>query len=164
MLSTTPRCNTSTSFCRVKKVGGSYPPELPGSYKPTSFRGWVVDATTEYLELFFSNLLLGAGHELRNRQLHIGYSAELEKLIVQSAAEETLKSKNGTLNCTLDELKILKILIEEPAITQAQLADRLNKSLRTVKSNMAKLKEKGYIKRTNGRRFGHWDVLVELLF
>ena len=123
-----------------------------------------IHATTEYLELFFSNLLLGTKYELKNRQLHIDYSADLEKQVIQSAKEDSLKSKNCTLNCTLDELNILKILVEEPKITQAQLAERLNKSLRTIKNNMAKLKEKGYIKRADGRRFGHWEVLVELLF
>ena len=33
-----------------------------------------IHATTEYLELFFENLLLGTQHELKNRYLHIGYS------------------------------------------------------------------------------------------
>lgn len=121
-----------------------------------------IHATTQYLELFFSNLLLGTNFELKNRHLHVGYSEDLEKLAVQSAEEVSLKGKNYTLSCTLDELNILKILVNEPAVTQVQLSERLNKSLRTVKNNMAKLKEKGYIKRINGKKFGYWEVLVEL--
>lgn len=123
-----------------------------------------IHATTEYLEKFFSNLLLGTDFELKNRQLHIDYSAALEKTVVISAETEKIKDRNYTLNCTSDELTILKILSDNPNITQAQLAEKLNKSLRTVKSNMAKLKEKGYIKRMNGKKFGYWEVLVKPLF
>ncbi len=35
-----------------------------------------VYATTKYLELFFSNLLMGTEHELKNRYLHVDYKAE----------------------------------------------------------------------------------------
>lgn len=38
-----------------------------------------IHATTRFLELFFSNLLLGTKHELKNRYLHVDYEEEQEK-------------------------------------------------------------------------------------
>lgn len=35
-----------------------------------------IHATTKYLELFFSNLLLGTNHELKNRHMHVGLQAK----------------------------------------------------------------------------------------
>ena len=35
-----------------------------------------VYATTEFLELFFENLLMNAGHELKNRYMHIDFENE----------------------------------------------------------------------------------------
>jgi len=61
----------------------------------------------------------------------------------------------------LDELVILKMMIENLNITQKDLAKRIEKSERTVKNKVASLKEKGYIRRMNGKRNGKWEVLVE---
>ena len=35
-----------------------------------------IHATTEFLELFFENLLMNAGHELKNRYMHIDFQSE----------------------------------------------------------------------------------------
>lgn len=79
---------------------------------------------------------------------------------------EISKCQNGTLDDTLkltsDELEILKRLIENPAITHKELTEGLKKSLRTIKRDMAVLKEKGYICRLNGKRNGKWEVLVDV--
>ena len=37
-----------------------------------------IHATTEFLELFFENLLLNSGHELKNRYMHIDFQNERE--------------------------------------------------------------------------------------
>ena len=79
--------------------------------------------------------------------------------IVQRAKEEVSKGKICTLDCTLDELSILKLIIEKPDITQKELAKRIGKSERTVKNKIASLKEKKYIRRMNGKRNGKWEVL-----
>ncbi|MGN0464774.1 MAG: Fic family protein [Lachnospiraceae bacterium] len=118
-------------------------------------------ATTKYLELFFSNLLLGTDYELKNRYMHIDYVAGQTDNMVQSAIEDISKGKICTLNCPLDELAILKMMIENPNITQKELAKKIEKSERTVKNKVASLKEKGYIRRMNGKRNGKWEVLIE---
>lgn len=118
-------------------------------------------ATTKYLELFFSNLLLGTDYELKNRYLHVDYVPEKIDTMIQSATEDIPKGNSCTLNCPLDELTILKLMIEDPNITHKELANRLEKSERTVKNRVASLKEKGYIRRLNGKRNGKWEVLVK---
>lgn len=122
-----------------------------------------VHSTTEYLEAFFENLLMDANHELKNRYLHIDYSDTNE---IQSANSKISKCQNGTLNgtlnCTLEELAIIKELMANPAITQKSMAKATGKSERTVKRRMTTLQEKGYIRRANGKRNGYWEVLVEL--
>lgn len=37
-------------------------------------------ATTEFLELFFENLLMNAGHDLKNRYMHIDFESESTKI------------------------------------------------------------------------------------
>ena len=57
-----------------------------------------IHATTKFLELFISNLLLGTSHELKNRHLHVDFADEEE---FQSAKIEAPKCQDGTLKCTL---------------------------------------------------------------
>lgn len=118
-------------------------------------------ATTKYLELFFSNLLMGTNYELKNRYMHVDYVSEQNENVVQRAKEEISKGKICTLNCPLDELAILRLVIDSPDITQKEIANRIGKSERTVKKKVASLKEKGYIRRLNGKRNGKWEVLVD---
>lgn len=119
-----------------------------------------IHATTKYLEMFFSNLLLGTDYELKNRYMHMDYLVAHPDYAVQSAINDISKGKICTLNCSLDELAILKMIEENPNITQKELAKRIEKSERTVKNKIASLKEKGYIHRLNGKRNGKWEVLV----
>lgn len=126
-----------------------------------------VHATTKFLEKFFGNLLMGTKYELRNRYMHVDYVARVEEKEFQSANSEISKCQNGTLDDTLkitrEELVILKRLIKNPRITQRELAEETGKSIRTIKREMAGMKEKGYIQRLNGKRNGKWEVLNELL-
>ena len=109
------------------------------------------------MELFFENLLFGTNHELKNRYMHVDF---VDKNISQSATIETPKYQFGTLNCTLEELAILELIVKNPAVKQQELADASGKSLRTVKRIMKSLQEKNYICRKNGKRYGEWEVLV----
>ena len=115
-------------------------------------------ATTKYLELFFENLLTNAKHELKNRFLHIDYKKDL-------LSDETVinpKCKNCTLNCTLEEMAVLKNISANNKITQKELAKIINKSERTVKTITVELQNKGFLTRENGKRNGTWKVLVDL--
>ena len=127
-----------------------------------------VHATTRFLELFFSNLLLGTKYELKNRHMHVDYAQQMDDVIFQSANKDDVKCQNGTMNDTLkvtiNELTILKLIIANPQLTHIDLANLTGKSTRTVKRQMAELKEKGFIQRINGRRDGKWKVLIDVNF
>ena len=100
---------------------------------------------TSFLEKFFYNLLTKANNELRNREAHIDNK------------NENLEYQEYT-NCTLEEQAIINILINNPMITQEEIAKQINKSVRTVKTYMTEMQEKGIIERKNGKRNGEWQV------
>lgn len=112
-----------------------------------------VHETTDYLELFLRNLLLGENNILKNRDLHIENLAENPKC-------KGTKS-DCTLNCTLDEIAVLNLLRTDGTITQKQLSAQIHKSERTVKTITSSLEKKGFLTRMNGKRFGYWKVNVE---
>ena len=74
-----------------------------------------------------------------------------------------LKGKDCTLSCTLDctltQIAILEFLAENPSATQAEVATIIGKSIRTVKSDMAVLQEKGLLSREGGKKNGSWVVI-----
>ena len=121
-----------------------------------------VHATTKYLEMFFDNLLIGTKYELKNRYMHVDYVQEIYEKEFQSANFDISKCQNDTLELTLSEIAILSRIITNPEITQNELAEQIGKSSRTVKREMDKMKEKGYIKRVNGKRNGRWEVFVDI--
>ncbi len=103
---------------------------------------------TSFLEKFFYNLLTNSNYELKNRYTHIDN--------IQSANEYELKCNN----CTLEEQAIINILKVNPTATQEVIANQINKSVRTVKTYMAEMQEKGLIERKNGKKNGEWQVNV----
>lgn len=115
-----------------------------------------VYATTKFLEQFFSNLLMGTEYELKNRYMHLDYADES-----QSVNFKVSKCQIDTLGCTLEELAILKLIIENNDIKQNEIVKRTGKSLSTVKRIMESLQEKQCIRRINGKRYGSWEVIVE---
>lgn len=100
-----------------------------------------------YLEKFFYNLLSDTKYELKNRYTHVDY--------VQRATSEDIKSNN----CTLEEQAIINVIKVNPNIKQEEIAKMINKSLRTVKTRMTEMQEKGLIARKNGKRNGEWIIL-----
>ena len=99
--------------------------------------------TTKYLELFLRNLLLGEDNILSNREMHINYKE------VKSSTEDTV---------TREQI-ILEILEKQPKITLQEIADKIGKSLRTVKMSIKALQESGKIERVGGKKEGRWKVL-----
>lgn len=119
-----------------------------------------VFATTEYLERFFRNLLLKENNELRNRNLLIGIQDDKIVQSVKDAEKVISKCNICTLNCTLEETAVLLYLQENPRATQKEIASRVGKSERTVKTITANLSKRGLMERKNGRRNGFWELKV----
>lgn len=121
-----------------------------------SYKDLNVSPTTQFVELFLRNVILGEHNELRNRDMLVG--ATLPKTEIQSAIPDNSKSKIYTLNCTLEETAALRCIETNPRMTQKEMAATIGKSERTVKSITSALVEKGIIIRKNGRRNGWWEI------
>jgi predicted HTH transcriptional regulator len=118
-----------------------------------------VHATTKFLEMFFSNLILGTEYELKNRTMHIDYVNDDDS---QSAISKAPRCQIDTLGCTLEELAVLELIIKNPSVKQAELVTDTGKSLRSIKRIMESLQKKQYIRRVNGKRYGTWEVLIKV--
>ena len=118
-----------------------------------------IHATTKYLELFFSNVILSTNYELKNRYLHVDYP---DIAASQSIIPKAPKYQFDTLECTLEELAVLELIKTNPSIKQTELVQETGKSISTIKRIMDSLQKKRYIQRVNGKRFGYWEILIDL--
>ena len=100
---------------------------------------------TSFLEKFLYNLLTKENNELKNRETNIDNKSE----ILQCSKHK---------DCTLEEQAIINILKSFPKVNQEQIAQKINKSIRTVKAYMIEMQEKGLIERKNGKKNGEWVV------
>ena len=94
--------------------------------------------------------------------MYVDYVWDKEDNIFQSVIFIAPKCQNDTLECSLEELAILKLLKKNPGMNQKNLVERTGKSLSTIKRMMDLLQQKNYIRRTNGKRYGTWEVLVDI--
>ena len=62
----------------------------------------------------------------------------------QSVIPKVPKSQFDTLECTLEELAVLKLICKNPSIKQKELVAETGKSLSTVKRIMESLQKKDY--------------------
>ena len=67
--------------------------------------------------------------------------------------------KEKTEEIATREDLIIEILKENPNITLQEIADKIGKSLRTVKTSIKVLQENGKIERVGGKKDGSWRVL-----
>lgn len=126
-----------------------------------------ITETTIYLVNFFRSMLLGEEHDLRNRMMHIEWKKTQDITEIQSAnntvqsakTEENLLSK--CKNCTLEEIALLRIVQNNPSVTQKEMAAQMGKSERTVKTITVHLQEKGVLQRRNGKRNGYWEIITD---
>ena len=93
-----------------------------------------------YLKLFLKNLLLGQHNALVNKDLHIS---------ILPIGSQPLTKKS----------RILSIIESRPDVTADELAKELGVSLRTIKNIIKSLVDAKQIKRTDGKRYGHWTIL-----
>lgn len=116
-----------------------------------------VHATTKFLEMFFSNLILGTNYELKNRYMHVDYTDNDDS---QSVNPKVPKSQFDTLECTLEELAVLELISKNPSMKQKELVTETGKSLSSIKRIMESLQKKEYIRRVDGKRYGKWEITV----
>lgn len=101
-----------------------------------------------FLEKFLYNLLSSSNYQLKNRYTHVDFD--------KTETTDLRKTK-----ISLDEQTIINLVKRNPNITQEDIAENLNKSLRTVKTRMKDMQEKEMIKRENGKKDSLWTVIKE---
>lgn len=127
-----------------------------------------ITETTVYLERFFRNMLFGEQTPLRNREMHLDWKPETEmqgKNTVHQSAKTVFASADFAQglpskckNCTLEEIAVLRIIQQNPSVSQKFLANEIRKSERTVKSITARLTEQGILKRSKGKGSA-WEII-----
>ncbi len=112
-----------------------------------------IEETTEFLELFFRNVLLGEQYPLKKRYQHIEWKQ------VASSFDTEKSSEKQQIGTEKSSEKILRIMAEQPTITTAILAKEIGISTRAIDKQIAKLKVIGRLRRIGADRGGHWEVI-----
>lgn len=112
-----------------------------------------IEETTEFLELFFRNVLLGEQHPLKKRYQHIDWKQIAPSFSSQKSSE---KQPKGTEKSSE---KILRLMADSPTITTALLAERIGISTRAVDKQIARLKALGQLQRVGADNGGYWKVI-----
>ena len=97
--------------------------------------------------------------------MHLDWKETVNPEKVQPSTQSAIQSANDDdelspkcKNCTLEEIAILRIMQQNPSVTQKQIAALIGKSERTVKTLTIRMTEKGIIIRRNGKRNGYWET------
>ena len=122
-----------------------------------------IKETTEYLERFFRNLLMGEKNELKNRYMIIGISwnnAESTQEIQQST-QETQQSTQETQQCSQQTTaeRIIEEIRKHPFTTREQLAKVIGITPDGIKKQLDKLKKDGKIRHVGATKKGHWEII-----
>ena len=81
---------------------------------------------------------------------------EKHKSSLKSSPKSSPKSSLKEVNQTQE--KIIKMILNNPKITQITMAEQLEITLRAVKKSIKELNEKGILKRIGSARGGYWEV------
>lgn len=104
-----------------------------------------IHSTNRFLMHFLRNLLLDENNILRNREMHVLYN---------DTVNDTQNSENDTVNDT-----VFSLITENKHITSAEMSEKLNVSLSTVKRKLKKLKENKQIERIGSDKTGYWQII-----
>ena len=94
--------------------------------------------------------------------MHIDWDKVNDESVVQSANRKVKSAEELPLkckNCTLEEVAVIRIVQKDPFATQKDIASKIGKSERTVKTITIALQEKNILRRVNGKRNGYWEIV-----
>lgn len=118
-----------------------------------------IHETTEYLELFLRNLLLGEHHELHNRTMHIsGFFSP-----VPEQDDPINDPINDPIKLSDRERLLLRYLLRSPDLTRKELAEAMGCSESTVKRMLQNLSERKVVMRIGSRKTGQWVITDPIL-
>ncbi len=106
-----------------------------------------------YLEQFFRNLLLGEGHELKNRYIHIDYARYMAQ------GDNVNDNVNDNARLTVNQQKIIDEVRKNPFVTQEELSKCIGITLANINRNMKRLQEQALVRRVGADKNGYWEIL-----
>ena len=113
-----------------------------------------ITETTEYLERFFRNLLMGEQNELKSRYMIVGTKWEENKKDDSSVAQESTQETNkSTQEMILEEIR------KHPFTTRQQLALVIGITPDGIKKQLDKMKKANLIKHVGPTKGGHWEII-----
>lgn len=129
-----------------------------------------IKETTEYLERFFLNLLMGENNELKSRYMIIGTSWNEANSTqeINDSTQETNKStqetdnstkKNHASNQKTTAERIIEEIRKHPFTTRDLLADVIGITPDGIKKQLDKLKKTGKIRHVGATKKGHWEII-----
>ncbi len=122
-----------------------------------------IKETTEYLERFFRNLLMGEKHELKNRYMIIGSSwgehksTQENEFSTQETAVSTQEIPSNTQQTTVE--RIIEEIRKHPFTTRELLAEVIGITPDGIKKQLDKLKKAGKIRHVGATKKGHWEII-----
>ena len=85
------------------------------------------------------------------------------KIILQEIEKQISKQQKVTVKVsvkvTVNQEKIIQAIRKNPHITQVALSEIVGISLKSIKENMKKLQENGFIRRVGADKNGYWEVM-----
>lgn len=102
---------------------------------------------------------VGIGDSFRVNLYRPSYNAisqSVPKSAPESIPESAPKSVLKNLNKT--QQKIVDIILEDPKVTQAEIAEQLNISISAVKKSMKEIVSAGILVRVGANKGGYWEV------
>lgn len=122
-----------------------------------------IKETTEYLERFFRNLLMGEKNELKSRYMIIGISwdedksTQENKLSTQEIEKSTQENPVSIQKTTAE--RIIEEIRKHPFTTREQLAEVIGITPDGIKKQLDKLKKSGKIRHVGATKKGHWEII-----
>ena len=129
-----------------------------------------ITETTEYLERFFRNLLMGEQNELKSRYMIVGTKWEEGKkedsTATQDSTQESTDSTQETNKSTQETNKSTQEMIideirKHPFTTRKQLAKVIGITPDGIKKQLDKMKKAKRIKHIGPTKGGHWEIITE---
>lgn len=114
-----------------------------------------IKETTEYLERFFRNLLMGEKNELKSRYMIIGTLWKQES--TQENKESTQEKEKSTQETTAE--RIIEEIRKNPFTTRKQLSEVIGITPDGIKKQLDKLKKVGKIRHVGATKKGHWEII-----
>lgn len=119
-----------------------------------------ITETTEYLERFFRNLLMGEQNELKSRYMIVGTKWEENMKKDSTAAQESTQESTQETNKSTQEM-ILDEIRKHPFTTREQLAKVIGITPDGIKKQLDKMKKAKRIKHVGPTKGGHWEIITE---